>query len=84
MATITVNGNTIAPKDPQRISQDAKKTNFIYIQGHKDFTAEEKSQLAKLEVEIQEYVAEFTYLCRFEPQNIQKLQALPFVRAANV
>lgn len=84
MASITVNGNTIDPTEAQFVSRDAKHSNFIIVQGTHDLSATEKNDLADLHVEIQEYVAEHTYLCRYEPENIQRIQALDFVRAANV
>ena len=84
MATITVNGNTINPEATDYVSQDAKGSNFIYIQGYHDLDIEEKKDLAKLKVEIQEYVAEHTYLCRYTPEDLERLQALPFVRTANM
>lgn len=84
MASITVNGNTIDPADAEFVSRDAKDSNFIIVQGTHDLSLDEKSELASLRVEIQEYVAEHTYLCRYKPENIQRIQALDFVRAANV
>ena len=84
MATVTVNGNTIDPETPNYVSPDAGDSNFILVQGHHDLVPEEKRQLASMGVEIQEYVAEYTYLCRYEPENLEPIRALPFVRTANV
>ena len=84
MATVTVNGNTIDPEAPNNVAPDAGDSNFILIQGHHDLIPEEKSQLASMAVDIQEYVAEYTYLCRYEPKNLESIRALPFVRNANV
>lgn len=84
MATITVNGNTIDPESPEFVSEDAKNSNFIYIQGDHDLTVDEKLQLKKLDVEVEEYVAEYTYLCRYVFEDLEKIRALTFVRAANV
>lgn len=84
MATITVNGNTIDPEATSHESRNAKESNFIYIQGHHDFDIEEKRQLAEMDVEIQEYVAEYTYLCRYTPVELERIRALPFVRTANM
>ena len=84
MATITVNGNTINPEVTDYVSQDAKGYDFIYIQGYHDLSIEEKRQLAEMEVEIQEYVAEHTYLCRYTPEDLERFRALPFVRTANM
>jgi hypothetical protein len=84
MATITINGNTLDPEDTANVSKDAKDFNFIYVQGHNDLQVEEKQKLAELKVEIQEYVAEYTYLCRYKPEDLEKIRKLSFVRTANV
>ncbi|KAL8743921.1 MAG: hypothetical protein Q9184_008057, partial [Pyrenodesmia sp. 2 TL-2023] len=44
-----------------RITHNAEDSNFNYIQGHQDLFIEEKRQLADMDVEIQEYAAEYTY-----------------------
>lgn len=84
MAAITVNGNTINPESDKFVSDNSKGSNFIYVQGFHDLTTEEKQQLAQLHVEIAEYVSEHTYLCRYEPDDIKRLQELPFVKASNM
>lgn len=84
MAAITVNGNTINPESDKFVSDNSKGSNFIYVQGFQDLTTEEKQQLAQLRVEIAEYVSEHTYLCRYEPDDIKRLQELPFVKASNM
>ncbi|KPM43300.1 hypothetical protein AK830_g3275 [Neonectria ditissima] len=84
MATITVNGNTIDPEVTANVSEDAQESNFIYIQGHNDLRIEEKQELVKLRVQILEYVAEYTYLCRYEREDLERIRALTFVKAANI
>lgn len=84
MAAITVNGNTINPESENFVSDNSKGSNFIYIQGFHNLKTEEKQQLAQLHVEIAEYVSEYTYLCRYEPDDIKRLQELPFVKASNM
>ena len=84
MASITVNGNTIDPEAAQNVSTNARDSNFILIQGQHVLSIEEKQILEEQGVLIQEYVAECTYLCRYEPDDLQTLQSLPFVRTANV
>lgn len=76
MATITINGNTLDPEAKANVSKDAKDFNFIYVQGHNDLQVEEKQKLAQLKVEIQEYVAEYTYLCRYKPEDLEDTKAL--------
>lgn len=84
MTTITVNGNTINPEVAEYVSRDSKDSNFIYIQGYHDLEVEEKQLLAEMDVEIQEYVAEYTYLCRYTPEDLEQIRALRFVKTANV
>lgn len=84
MATITVNGNTINPAAADYVSRDAKGYDFIYIQAHHDLSIDEKRQLAEMDVEIQEYVSKHTYLCRYTPDDLERLRALTFVRTANM
>ncbi|KAF7563161.1 hypothetical protein G7046_g954 [Stylonectria norvegica] len=84
MATITVNGNTIDPEDISNVSEDAQESNFIYIQGHEDLKVTEKQDLEALHAEFLEYVAEYTYLCRYNREDLERIRALPFVRAANI
>lgn len=84
MATITVNGNTINPEAKSNVSPNAKDSNFIYIQGYHDLEIAEKQHLAQMDVEIQEYIAEFTYLCRYTPEDLEPIRKLPFVKTANM
>ncbi|KAH0342940.1 hypothetical protein KCU83_g9099, partial [Aureobasidium melanogenum] len=82
MSLITVNGNTLDPQE--HLSQDCKGCNFIYIQGYDDLEIEQKLQLAEMHVEIQEYIAQYTYLCRYMPEDLEKIRSLPFVRTVNI
>lgn len=84
MATITVNGNSINPTDTNRTSRDAKDSNFIYVQCYHDLSIEDKRRMIDMGVEIQEYVSEYTYLCRYLPDDLERIRALSFVRTANV
>jgi hypothetical protein len=84
MATITINGNTINPAATEFVSPHAQRSNFICIQGHHDLDIEQKQKLAAMHVEIQEYVAEYTYLCRYMPEDLEQIRALPFIRTANM
>jgi hypothetical protein len=84
MASITINGNTIDPEAPEHMSKDAKDSNFIYIQGYQDLEIHQKQQLAIMGVEVQEYVSEHTYLCRYVPVNLERIRALGFVKTANM
>lgn len=98
MASITVNGNTIVPIGSQgegwtinandqgevESAPNAKDSNFILVQVDRVLTVAEKGVLAYHHVKIQEYVAENTFLCRYEPDDLQALRLLPFVVTADV
>ena len=73
---VGLNGNTLDPEATANVSKDAKDFNFIYVQGHNDLQVEEKQKLAELKVEIQEYVAEYTHLCRYNPEDLEKIRKL--------
>jgi serine protease AprX len=81
MSNITINGNTVNPEAlPDGVPESAEKTNFILVQGHNDFSAAQKLALEKLEVEIQEYVARYTYLCRYKPADLERIRKQPYVK----
>ncbi|OAL51015.1 subtilisin-like protein [Pyrenochaeta sp. DS3sAY3a] len=86
MASITVNGNTIEEVESEEVDSapNAKKSNFILVQVDRVLSLIEKEVLANHHVEIQEYVAENTFLCRYEPEDLQVLRLLPFVVTADV
>lgn len=84
MATITVNGNTVDRGTEGIFTPDAKSSNFILLQGHAPLSVEEKDIVKVLGVQIQEYVAENTYLCRYVPEDLEELRQLSFVNTANV
>lgn len=91
MARITLNGVSIDPLSQARglraaslESEDAADSNYVLIQMDGPATPEQQQQLADLGVEIQEYVPESTYLCRYAPTDLTPIRALPFVLWANV
>ena len=81
MASIIFNGNTI--QNPSS-SQDAQNTNYIYIQCGGILSDENMDQLEQLRVVIQEYMGNNTYLCRYEPADLDSIRSLPFIVMANV
>jgi hypothetical protein len=91
MARITINGITIDPikQHPalaaaHLLTPDASKSNYILIQTKGPLTAAQRRQLADLQVEILEYVPEDTYVCRYVPDDLNKIRILPFVTWANI
>ena len=91
MALITINGISLDPvaqsdalKAARMESPDASRSNYVLIQTSGPLTDEQKEELARLGVEIQEYVPENTYLCRYGPSDLDAIRALPFVVWADV
>jgi serine protease AprX len=91
MAVITINGISLDPvaqsdalKAARLESPDASQSNYVLIQTSGPLTDEQKEALARLGVEIQEYVPENTYLCRYGPSDLDAIRALPFVVWADV
>jgi hypothetical protein len=64
--------------------RDASHSDYVLIQTHGPLNEEQKQELAGLGVEIQEYVPESTYLCRYGPSDLDAIRALPFVVWAGV
>lgn len=91
MAKITINGISVDP-DAQKnimsvtglISPDSSTSNYILIQTTQPLNRDQKNQLAELGVQILEFVPENTYICRYEPANLDAIRNLPFVEWANV
>src|SRR5919197_1002841 len=86
MALITINGISLDPvaqsdalKAARLESPDASRSNYVLIQTSGPLTDEQKEELARLGAEIQEYVPDNTYLCRYAPSDLDAIRALPFV-----
>lgn len=91
MARITFNGVSIDPlaqaqglRAASLESADAADSNYVLIQTDGPLKPEQRSQLSDLDVDVQEYVPENTYLCRYAPKDLTPIRGLPFVLWANV
>ncbi|MEY9996950.1 serine protease AprX [Streptomyces sp. V4I8] len=91
MARITINGVTVDPlaqrdelADASLIAEDASRSNYLLVQTEHVLSAEEKAQLARLGAVIHEYVPENTYLCGYQPSDLDAVRELPFVSWADV
>src|SRR5215469_15311434 len=91
MAAITINGISIDPAKQapalaaaNMLSANASQSNFVLVQTKTPLTADERKQLADLGAHILEYVPEDTYICRYEPEDLNRLRALPFVAWVNI
>ena len=86
MARITINGVSLDPlaQAPALAaagldSADTSASNYILVQTADPLTDAQRDQLSGLGVEIQEYVPDDTYLCRYAPTDLSPVRALPFV-----
>ncbi|AFZ01039.1 S8 family serine peptidase [Calothrix sp. PCC 6303] len=91
MVQITINGISIDPEAQSQamnasnlISPDSSNSNYILVQTVQPLNSEQKSQLAALGAEILEFVPENTYVCRYNPENLDAVRNLAFVDWANV
>ncbi|MFG2489113.1 S8 family serine peptidase [Streptomyces virginiae] len=91
MACITINGVSVDPlvqsqelESASLVSEDASASNYLLVQTTHVPSAEEKAQLAALGVEIHQYVPESTYLCGYQPSDLEAVRRLPFVAWADV
>ncbi|KAB1140106.1 S8 family serine peptidase [Streptomyces luteolifulvus] len=91
MARITINGVTVDPlaqrdelAEASLIAEDASQSNYLLVQTDHVLSAEEKAQLVNVGVVIHEYVPENTYLCGYQPSDLDAVRDLPFVTWADV
>lgn len=87
MAPITIRNNTIDPEfvEPGYLPSHAADTNFILLQFTHPLKIEELTILEHYGVKVQQKQDKNnTYLCRYEPSDLEVLEKLPFVRHALV
>jgi subtilisin family serine protease len=91
MAEITINGITLDPaaQEPalaaaNLLASDASNTAYILVQTEQPLDRAQKDELADKGVDILEYVPSNTYLCKYEPTDLDEIRALPYVAWANV
>jgi hypothetical protein len=66
------------------LAADSSKSDYILAQTKEPLTKDQKQQLSAIGVKLLEYVPDNTYICRYEPADLAKVRALPFVTWANV
>lgn len=88
MATINVNGHELDPASQQEGGKhfvpDASQSNFILLQCHEILQHAQYKALEDLQCYVQGYINPNTYLCRYEPADLERLRSLPFIVYANV
>jgi serine protease AprX len=91
MVLITINGNTLDPDAPVHARKtlgaavdNAADSNYILIQTKEPLKKSQKEELANLKVGIKEYVSENTYLCYYEPEDLEPVRSLDYVAYSNI
>jgi len=93
MAPVTINQNTIdldpSTAEPTYFPADASQSNYVLIQcefvgGLDRLNTEQSNALRKVQVDVQGYVGSGTYLCRYTPSDLGKIEQLPFIKHAVV
>ena len=79
---ITVNGRVSDPNE--HYAQDAGGTDHIVLTLYDNITPNQHADLKALEVQFQEDLGEFTYLCRYERSSLEPLRAIKWVRQVDV
>jgi serine protease AprX len=63
---------------------DASDSNYIYIKGNGPIKGQQKQELADLGVFVSEFLGQDTYLCRYEPADLEPIRGLSFIEQANL
>ena len=84
MTFILINGNEVDPAIGKAQDPDSTKSDFIYVVVSHTLSILEQRELEDNQAEILQYMEVNTYECRYKPQDLQPIRALPFVRFANV
>src|SRR5437868_6380755 len=89
MARITINGVSLDPSSSATAmagltSADASQSDYVLIQVQAPLTPDQRVELSKLGLVVQEYVSENTYLCSYKPADLSAIRRLPYVVWANV
>ena len=91
LKTIYINGNSVEPTlhgPGLQLSAldvpDATATKYIIVQTDGILSPAQKEELKQAGVVIQNYISEYTYLCEYDPSDLETLRSRPFVNYANV
>ena len=79
---ITINGRTVNPQ--KTYAEDAERTNYITIRAPEPLSHDSEAELQELGVVIQEHVATDTYLCRYEPSDLEPVRAKSYISQVDV
>ncbi|KAL8713275.1 MAG: hypothetical protein Q9225_006795 [Loekoesia sp. 1 TL-2023] len=88
---ITINGNVLEPGlhgPGQQLSaldaENASGTKYILIQAEAPLSTSQKADLQSSGVIIQKYVSEDTYLCEYDPSDLETLRSKSYINYANI
>ncbi|KAJ1324699.1 serine protease AprX [Microdochium nivale] len=85
MAPFCINGNVLAPEDvPSNVPRTAEGTDFILVQSKSTLSPDQKDDLVKAGAEILEFLGNNTYLCRYEPADLQTLREKSYITEVSI
>ncbi|QYT03661.1 ANK_REP_REGION domain-containing protein [Trichoderma simmonsii] len=79
---IRINGNNISQSIGP--AKDASEANYILIQTRKDISDAEKDILQGMNLEFYDCICENTYLCRYEPDDLEIIRQKGFIAYVDV
>lgn len=83
MAPLTIHGNLFEP-DAGKAASAAATTNFIIVHTKAALTPSDRISLQHLRAIYQREIAEYTYLFRYDPADLNILRELPFVKFVDI
>ena len=89
MTTVNINSNVVTPTSQQegghQYAESASDSNYILVQFDSHLEEDQVEELQhKYHVQVVDFVATNTYICRYEPAELDKIRSIPYVRYANV
>ncbi|KAF4551907.1 Hypothetical protein D9617_12g037970 [Elsinoe fawcettii] len=85
MAPFLVNGNKVVPEDvPSYVPRTAEKTDFILVQTQRPLDPSQKDDIVKTGAQLIEYLGNNTYLCRYEPHDLQPLRDKTYILEVSI
>ncbi|KAG8531816.1 uncharacterized protein KY384_003452 [Bacidia gigantensis] len=85
MAPLELKGNSFDLAIAQaNLPANASDTNYILVEFNAPLGHDEYEKMGKYQLTVEEYVGKDTYLCRYEPTDLNKLKELTFVKTFTI
>jgi serine protease AprX len=82
------NGNVVLPETQQaggaHYSEDASSSNYIIVHCQHQLTHSDSEKLAASHVTVLNFIGNNTYICKYEPKDLERIRSFDFVLSANV